>query len=164
MKKRALFAGSFDPFTNGHCYILENSLKLFDEMTILIANNNEKKPIWNLQTRQKIVNEVIQNNENWQNKVQVAVLEQGLTVDYCRNNDIKFMIRGVRWIQDMENEMNLVYANNTLAPDILTIIIFINSDKNLISSRMVKSIYLNQGDITNFVPSPVLKYLNKNET
>lgn len=163
MKKCALFAGSFDPFTNGHCYVLENSLKLFDEMTILIANNNEKKPILTLQERKKIADEVVQNNENWQKQVKVDVLKQGLTVDYCRKNNIKFMIRGVRWIQDMENELNLVYANNTLAPEILTIIIFINSDKNLISSRMVKSIYLNQGDITNFVPFPVLKYLNNNE-
>ncbi len=156
MKRRAVYAGSFDPFTVGHSHIVEKALLVFDELIIAVGINIHKSGFMNVQERVEAISELYREIP----AVRVTSYN-GLTTDFCREADAKFIVRGVRDIDDFMYERRNANVNATLAPDIETVLFFSAAEYGDISSSAVREILVHQGDISKFVPSTILKYIKK---
>jgi pantetheine-phosphate adenylyltransferase len=146
MKKRALFPGSFDPITNGHVDIINRALPLFDEVLIAIGKNADKKYMFDLEQRLDFMKEVFGGNE----KIKI-VTYTGLTVDFCKLNQIDFILRGLRNPADFEFEKAIAQTNRKLA-NIETIFLLTSADTSFISSSIVRDIIRNGGNANDFIP------------
>ncbi len=156
VKKRALYAGTFDPFTNGHLDIVERALKLFDEVILLVAVSPSKKPFLSQSHRLDLLKKIFIKEK----KIKIDTWD-GLVVEYARKNKIGFIIRGLRPTGDFEVEFQMASMNRKLNHDLDTVFLM-TSDKNFyVSSSLVKEIYFHGGNISEFVPEEVLKELNK---
>lgn len=156
MNKKALYAGSFDPFTNGHADIVERAIKIFDEVTIVIATSPTKNPMLSVEERVEVLKELYKDTPS----VKVDTFS-GLIVDYAKENGIRTLVRGLRPTGDFENEFQMASMNRQLYPGSETI--FLNADETTyyISSSLVKEIHGHGGDISEFVPELILKRLSK---
>jgi pantetheine-phosphate adenylyltransferase len=147
--KRAVFPGSFDPITIGHCDIIERGMNLFDEIIIAIGINADKKYMFSLEERVRFI------EENFNNEPRIKVMTyQGLTVDFCQKNDAAFILRGLRNPTDFEFEKAIAHTNRNLSP-IETVFLLTSSGKSHISSSIVRDVIRNNGDYTTFVPATV---------
>ena len=146
--KTALYAGSFDPFTNGHLDILTQASKIFDKVIIAVAVNSEKKALLPLETRIELIRKSITGLNN----VSVDSYD-GLTVEYAKKHDIKFLVRGVRNSSDFDYELQISTTNKLLDADIATVLLAPKPENAHISSTIVREIYKNGGDISKFVPN-----------
>lgn len=147
--KRAIFPGSFDPITLGHFDIIQRGVQLFDEVIVAIGVNADKKYMFSLEERKKFIEESFKNEP----KVKV-VTYQGLTVDFCQKNDVKFILRGLRNPADFEFEKAIAHTNRDLAP-IETVFLLTAAKTSYISSSIVRDVIRNNGDYTKLVPSSV---------
>lgn len=148
--KKAVFPGSFDPITLGHCEIIEKACEIFDEVIVSVGNNSDKNYRFSLNQRLKFISDEFINNS----KVYVEKY-QGLTVDFCKNKNIKHIVRGLRNPADFEFEKKIALFNNSL--ENVETIFFLTSPKNaFISSSMVREIMDNGGNFKKFVPNSVL--------
>ena len=147
--KKALFPGSFDPITLGHHDIIKRGVKLFDEVIVAIGINADKKYMFSLEERQKFIEEAFKN----ESKVKV-VTYQGLTVDFCKENDIDFILRGLRNPADFEFEKAIAHTNRKLSK-IETVFLLTASKTSYISSSIVRDVIRNNGDYTLLVPESV---------
>ena len=148
--KKAVFPGSFDPITLGHCEIIEKACEIFDEVIVSVGNNSDKNYRFSLNQRLKFISDEFINNS----KVYVEKY-QGLTVDFCKNKNIKHIVRGLRNPADFEFEKKIALFNNSL--ENVETIFFLTSPKNaFISSSMVREIMDNGGYFKKFVPNSVL--------
>jgi len=154
--KKAVYAGTFDPFTNGHRDVLEKALKVFDEVTLLIAVSPTKKPFFTLEKRTEVLNKIFSHEP----KVKIDHWE-GLIVDYAKKNKIGSIVRGLRPVGDFESEYQMATMNNNLFPDIETVFFLTGSEVNYISSSLVKEIFGHGGDISKFVPSKIMELFKK---
>ena len=154
MKRRGVFAGSFDPFTNGHLYILTKASKLFDEVIVLIMQNPDKKNILSLETRIELIKEIIKPVLNA--RVDSA---NGYTVDYANKVEAQYLIRGIRNIKDMDFELKLAMANKELAPNIETVFIMADKEHEKIASSKIIEMFINGKDISTCVDEIVIKAL-----
>ena len=145
--KTAVFAGSFDPITRGHEDIVLQALPLFDEIIIAIGVTIDKKYAFPLEKRIKW----IENTFAEYPKVKV-VSYQGLTVDFCKKMNAKFIIRGLRNTTDFEYESVIAEANKKLNPEVETVFFLANPNLRCISSSVVRDIIKNGGDLTAFIP------------
>ncbi|MDR1897451.1 MAG: pantetheine-phosphate adenylyltransferase [Prevotellaceae bacterium] len=143
----AVFPGSFDPFTIGHEALMHRSLKLFDEITIAVGHNSEKKYMFNIETRVKMIESVFEGNP----KIKIKPYK-GLTVDLCRSLDIYFLIRGLRTSSDFEFERSIGQINKQLEPQIETVFMLISPEHSAVSSSIVRDILINEGDASIFLP------------
>ena len=151
MKLKALFPGSFDPFTAGHLNILMRALGMFDEVTVAIGINQDKWGFFSNEQKTEIIEQAIRGLEN------VDVIEyDGLTVDICRQLGIRHIVRGVRNMLDFENERAIADANRRIAPEIETIIIPTAQEFAHISSSAVRDILRHHGDTSRFLPEGVI--------
>lgn len=151
MKSKALFPGSFDPFTAGHLNILKRSLTMFDEVIIAVGVNQDKKGFFDMDKRIEIIRQTIEGMEN------VSVIKyDGLTVDACRQSGVRHIVRGVRNMLDFETERSIADANRRLAPEIETIIIPTAQEFAHISSSAVRDILKHGGDTSLFLPDGVV--------
>ena len=148
--KRAVFPGSFDPITLGHCEIIEKACEIFDELVVSVGNNSDKKYKFSLDQRLKFISDKFKNNS----KVYVEKYE-GLTVDFCKTNNIKHIVRGLRNPADFEFEKKIALFNNSLE-NVETIFFLTSPNNAFISSSMVREIMDNGGDFKKFVPDSVL--------
>jgi pantetheine-phosphate adenylyltransferase len=145
---KAIFPGSFDPFTIGHEALVQRSLKLFDEITVAIGHNSEKRYMFDIDTRVDIVKSVFKNNPA------IKVISYfGLTVDLCRSLDTYFLIRGLRTASDFEFERAVGQINKQLEPQIETMFMLIAPEHSAISSSIVRDILKNNGDASLFLPA-----------
>ena len=148
--KKAVFPGSFDPITLGHCEIIEKACEIFDEVIVSVGNNSDKNYRFSLNQRLKFISDEFINNS----KVYVEKY-QGLTVDFCKNKNIKHILRGLRNPADFEFEKKIALFNNSL--ENVETIFFLTSPKNaFISSSIVREIMDNGGNFKKFVPNSVL--------
>ena len=154
--KIAIYPGSFDPITKGHLDILKTGAEIFDKVIIAVARNSEKKGFLPVDERVKLIKESVSDLKN----VEVDSFE-GLTIEYAKKKDAKVLIRGLRAVSDFEYELQLSQANSALCSDIKTVFLTTKPKYNFISSSTIKEIYLNDGDISNFVPEAVFEYLQK---
>ncbi|MEG1936324.1 MAG: pantetheine-phosphate adenylyltransferase [Rikenellaceae bacterium] len=152
--KRAVYAGSFDPFTIGHYSIVEKSLLLFDEVVIAIGVNINKKEFMSIEDRVASIKELFAS----ESRVKVTSYDS-LTTTFCRDNNIRFIVRGVRDIDDYIYEHRIASVNKTLDNSIETVLLFSKQEYDDISSSTVREIFAHKGDITKFIPATILKYL-----
>ncbi len=148
--KKAMFPGSFDPITIGHCEIIEKACEIFDELIVSVGNNSEKDYKFSLDQRLKFISDEFKNNS----KVYVEKYE-GLTVDFCKTKNIKHIVRGLRNPADFEFEKKIALFNNSLE-NVETIFFLTSPNNAFISSSMVREIMDNGGDFKKFVPNSVL--------
>ena len=148
--KRAMFPGSFDPITIGHCEIIEKACEIFDELIVSVGNNSEKDYKFSLDQRLKFISDEFKNNS----KVYVEKYE-GLTVDFCKTKNVKHIVRGLRNPADFEFEKKIALFNNSLE-NVETIFFLTSPNNAFISSSMVREIIDNGGDFKKFVPNSVL--------
>ena len=150
----AIYPGSFDPITKGHLDILKTGAEIFDRVIIAVARNSEKKGFLSVDERVKLKKESILDIEN----AEVDSFE-GLTIEYAKKREAKVLLRGLRAVSDFEYELQLSQANSALSGDIKTVFLTTKPKYNFISSSTIKEIYLNNGDISKFVPEAVYEYL-----
>lgn len=156
MIKKAVYAGTFDPFTNGHDDILKRSLSLFEEVTVLVAVSPSKKPLFSADERVEML------REHFKNEPQVKVDSwAGLLVDYAKQNNIGVLIRGLRPTGDFEFEFQMASMNNKLYPELETVFLVTEGQNYYISSSLVKEIYNHGRDVSEFVPTAILDRLVK---
>ncbi|MEK6151658.1 pantetheine-phosphate adenylyltransferase [Flavobacteriaceae bacterium 3-367] len=147
--RRAIFPGSFDPLTLGHYDIILRGITLFDELIIAIGVNAEKKYMFPLEKRKQFVSEAFKNEP----KIKVMTYE-GLTVDFCKKNEARFILRGLRNPGDFEFEKAIAHTNRKLS-EIETVFLLTSSGKSYISSSIVRDVIRNGGDYTGLVPETV---------
>ena len=150
MKRKALFPGSFDPFTAGHLNILKRALTMFDEVVVAVGINIDKRGFFPLEKKMYIIRQATAGLEG------VSIINyDNLTIDTCRELGIRHIVRGVRNMIDFETERSIADANRKLAPDIETIIIPTAQEFAHISSTAVRDLLKHGGDISLFVPENV---------
>lgn len=152
----AIYPGSFDPITNGHIDILKSGAEIFDKVIIAVSYNAQKQGFLPIETRVKLIEECTKDFHN----VEVDSFE-GLTVDYARKRGASVLLRGLRTSFDFEYELQLSQTNLALYKDIKTVFLITKPEYNFISSSCVREILMNKGDITNFVPESVCRYLTE---
>ncbi len=147
--KRAIFPGSFDPFTLGHYDIIKRGVTLFDEIIVAIGVNSSKTYMFSLEERQQFIREAFKDEP----KVKVTTYK-GLTVDFCRANNVEFILRGLRNPADFEFEKAIAHTNRDLAA-IETIFLLTSAETSYIASSIVRDVIRNHGDYTKLVPNSV---------
>jgi pantetheine-phosphate adenylyltransferase len=154
MIRRAIYPGSFDPVTNGHLDVIERARKLFDEVIVAVAHNDQKNPLFNLQERLDLLQATIGRLKN----VEIAPLD-GLLVDFAMARKATAVIRGLRAISDFEFEFQMALMNRKLNAKVETIFLMPKEEYTYLSSRIVKEIARLGGDVSGFVPPAVAKIL-----
>ncbi|MCY4486559.1 MAG: pantetheine-phosphate adenylyltransferase [Deltaproteobacteria bacterium] len=153
----AVYPGSFDPITNGHVDLVQRTLRIFDQVIIAIAYNQEKGgSLFSVEERMATVRKVFESEE----RVRVDSF-QGLLVDYAEAVSAKVVIRGLRAVSDFEYEFQMATMNRRLKPDIETLFMMTSESSFYISSRLVKEVAGLGGDVTAFVPEVVLEQLRE---
>ena len=147
--KKAVFPGSFDPITIGHLDIVERAIKVFDEIIIAVGDNTDKKYMFPKEKRVEFVKQTFYNYDN----VKIESYD-GLTVDFCRKNNIEFMIRGLRNPADFEFEKRIALTNREMT-DIETIFLLTSPENSFISSSIVRDLIRNNGDYKLFIPKGI---------
>jgi pantetheine-phosphate adenylyltransferase len=146
---RAVFPGSFDPITLGHEDIIKRAIPIFDEIIVAIGINNEKKHLFNNNVKIKFIEKTFKN----ENKIKVKTYK-GLTINFCRENNIKTILRGIRNPSDFEFEKSIAHTNYKLS-GIETVFLITNPEFSYISSSIVREIINNNGDYKKLVPNSV---------
>lgn len=156
MKRICLFPGTFDPVTIGHLDIIDRSLSLFDKVVIGIGKNSNKKPMFSEELRQQWIEGIYKGN----NKIEVVVYE-GLTVECCKSVNAKFILRGIRYVNDFEYEKAIADMNRSLASNIETVFLTCLPQYTSVASTLVRDVIRNGGNATQFLPELVIEYLEK---
>ncbi len=149
--RKALFPGSFDPFTAGHLNILKRALTMFDEVVVAVGINSDKRGFYDNEKKLEIIRKATAGLEGV-----TAVSYDCLTVDLCRQLGIRHIVRGVRNMIDFETERSLADANRRIAPEIDTVIIPTAQEYAHISSSAVRDIIKHGGDYSAFIPEGVV--------
>lgn len=156
---RAIYPGSFDPITFGHLDIISRSAKIADELIVGVLKNNSKSPLFSLEERVKMIEEVSREFNN----VKVVPFE-GLLVDFAKNMEADVVVRGLRAITDFEYEIQMAQTNHKLAEQVETMFLTTSLEYSYLSSTIVKEVATFGGDISQFVPELVRqKVLEKME-
>jgi len=145
--RRAIYPGSFDPVTNGHLDVIERARRLFDEVIVAVAHNDQKQPFFSLEERLELLQKVIGDRDH----VKLAPLD-GLLVDFAIAQKSTAVIRGLRAISDFEFEFQMALMNRKLEASVETIFLMPKEEYTYLSSRIVKEIARLGGDISQFVP------------
>ena len=154
MIRRAIYPGSFDPVTFGHLDVIDRARKLFDEVIVAVAHNDQKHPLFSLDERLSFLRNALGKISN----VEVAPLD-GLLVNFAIARKAAAVIRGLRAISDFEFEFQMALMNRKLEATVETIFLMPKEEYTYLSSRIVKEIARLGGDVTDFVPKPVAKAL-----
>ena len=148
---RGIYPGSFDPVTLGHIDIIKRGSHITDELIVGVLRNNAKMPLFSVEERVKMLEEVTKDLPN----VKIIPFD-GLLVDFVRDMDASVVIRGLRAITDFEYELQMAQTNYKLAPDVEYIFLPTNLQYSYLSSSMVKEVAAFGGDISNFVPDMLI--------
>ena len=149
---RAIYPGSFDPVTLGHLDIIKRASKIVDELIVSVLNNNSKSPLFSVEKRVKMLEEVVKDIPN----VKVMSFE-GLLVDFAKSVDAQIIVRGLRAVTDFEYELQMSQTNMVLDDDIDTIFFTTSLEYAYLSSSTVKEAAYFGADISRFVPEPVIQ-------
>ena len=154
--KKAVFAGTFDPLTIGHERLIEKASKLFDKLYIVIGVNDKKTPIFSLKTRLKMLKEATKKYDNIE-----VFYHEGMLVDFMKNHDIIYTVRGVRNDSDYAYENNMHFVNKNLYPEIVTIFIPCDKEFATISSTAVRNAVKNNESLNGYLSKEVIEIIEK---
>jgi pantetheine-phosphate adenylyltransferase len=147
--RTAIYAGSFDPVTNGHTDLIRRSLVYADRIVVGVLNNLAKTPLFTVEERQALIREAVPDA-----RVEVRMF-RGLLVDFARQCDATLVIRGLRVVADFDYEMQMALMNRHLAPDLETVFMVPSLETTYISSSLVKQVAQFGGDVSGLVPPNV---------
>ena len=153
---RAIYPGSFDPVTYGHMDIIIRSCKIVDELIVGVLCNKAKMPLFSVEERVKMLEEVTKDLKN----VRIVPFN-GLLVDFAAKMDADLIIRGLRAITDFEYELQMSQTNHKLEPNVETMFLTTSIEYSYLSSTTVKEIAAFGGDLSQFVPETVAVELRK---
>ena len=146
MMRKAVFPGSFDPFTKGHLDVLQSSLRVFDKVVAAVGYNINKSGLFTIEERIEIIKESVKNLNN----VEVESYT-GLTINFCNSCGADFIVRGIRSTTDFDFEQVIAQANYKLSPNIQTVFIPSSAECSFITSTVVRDLLLNGGDARIFL-------------
>ncbi len=155
-KKRAIYAGTFDPLTLGHLDIIERGSEIFDRVLIAVVSEPVKNNTFSIEERLDMVGAVAHGMDN----VEVCSFD-GLLVEFARRKRYHVLLRGLRAYSDFENEFQMALTNRKLAPEIETLFMMPKESHSYVSSSAVKEVAIHGGDIGGFVPPYVEEALRK---
>ena len=150
--RRAIYPGSFDPVTNGHLDVIERARKLFDEVVVAVAHNDQKQPYFALNERLAFLSQVTASLDG----VKVLPLD-GLLVEFAVQQNAHAIVRGLRAVSDFEFEFQMALMNRKLEATVETIFLMPKEEYTYLSSRIVKEIARLGGDVAQFVPACVVE-------
>lgn len=153
--KKAVYAGSFDPVTNGHLWIIEQAAHMFDSLIVAVGKNSDKKYTFTLEERLELLNAVTAKMPN----IKITHFENEFLVNYAKEIGAKFMVRGIRNTTDYEYEKAMRYINADLCQEINTVFLIPPREYTEVSSSLVKDLTSTDGweDIAKkYVPEPVM--------
>src|SRR6266496_6070164 len=156
MSAICLFPGTFDPVTLGHVDIISRAVPLFDKIIVGIGKNFTKEPMFSAEQRLEWIREIFKTEP-----VVDGAIYEGLTVDFCKKINAKFILRGIRYVSDFEYEKTIADANRTLDNSIETIFLTGEPKYTLVASTIVRDILRNGGDASHFLPEIVFKSIKK---
>ena len=157
MGKKALFTGSFDPLTNGHLDIIERASTMFDKLVVGVIMNPQKKSLFTLEEREKMIKEVTSHLPN----VEVSHFS-GLLADYVNENGFDVIVRGLRGTTDFEYELTMAHMNARLFNDnVDTVFLMTDPEYAFLSSSMAKEVHSLGGSIEGLIPDIILKYMDE---
>jgi len=152
--KRAVFAGTFDPVTNGHLDLMRRALRMFDHLTVAVAERAEKGVLFTQDERVQMIREAAASLD----RLSVEAF-RGLLVEYARQRGISVIVRGLRFISDFEYEFQMALMNRKLNDDVETVFLMPSETYTYLNSTLVKDIARNGGAVDGLVPPPVARLL-----
>lgn len=152
----ALYPGTFDPFTYGHLDVLERALRLFDEVEVTVAVNASKQTLFSAEERCELARRCTAHLDG-----AVVFSFEGLLVDRAKERGAVALVRGLRQVSDFDYEFRMAFANRKLAPGIETIFLTPSEEHTFVSSTVVRDVHRWDGDVSKFVPPPVVEALRK---
>lgn len=147
MNRIAIFPGSFDPFHIGHESIVRRALPLFDKIIIMIGFNANKKSFFEVEYRLRWIREIFNGIDNIEIKV-----HEGLTVDFCKQVNASYILRGIRTSADFEFERAIAQMNKKMHPEIETIFLLTLPEHTPINATIIRDIVFHGGDARQFLP------------
>ncbi len=161
MEKRiAVYAGSFDPITNGHLSLIRRALEIFDKLIVAIAVNGDKRPLFTVEERLEMIRKGIREKIKDYERVEVDAFE-GLLVDYTASKSAKVILRGLRAVSDFDYELQLALMNRRLNRDIQSVFLMTDFRWLFLSSTIVKEAAQYRGNIKGLVPEIVVEKLKE---
>ncbi len=154
--KKAICPGSFDPITNGHIDIIKRAAALFDEVTVLVVTNPDKKCVFSPEERCSLIRKALEGTDG----VKVDSFS-GLLADYVSQNGISAIVKGIRSSSDFEYEFQMALANRSLAPTAETVFITADPQNMYVSSSLIRQIAGFGGDVSDFVPKNIVEEIEK---
>ena len=151
MDRITVFPGSFDPITRGHESIIRRALPLFDKVIVAIGENGEKKSFFPLEKRLEWLHEIFGHEST----IAIATYT-GMTIDFCRRENARFILRGLRTSADFEFERSIGQMNKLMHPEIETVFLLCAPEFASVSSSIVRDIIRNGGDVQQFVPEGIV--------
>ena len=154
MPRVAIYAGSFDPLTNGHVAIIQRGLNLFTRIIVSVANNPEKTPLFTVEERKGFIRDAVGEDP----RVEVDSFD-GLLVEYARRRGVHTVLRGLRAVSDFDYEFQLANMNRKLLPEFESVFVMTGEDYFYVSSRLVREVATFGGDVSGLVPPHVARAL-----
>jgi len=148
--RKVIYPGTFDPITNGHIELIERSLKVFDEVIVLVAHSLKKKPVFEASVRKALIEESFKQDK----RVSVEIYD-GLLADYAKDKNISAVLRGLRVVSDFEYEFQMATMNRKMNPDLQTFFLMASDHFFFVNSTLVKEVFSHGGNIKDFVPPHV---------
>ena len=154
--KVCVFAGTFDPITNGHKFVIDSCLKMFDKVVVAIGVNVDKSPMFSLEQRKQMIIDTF----NGDKRVQVKEFS-GMLTDFMKQNDILINVRGIRDLDDYKYETTMERYNRDMMPEMTTVYIPTPKDLVQVSSKAMRDIIKLKGDCSNYLPKAVAEAIKK---
>lgn len=142
----ALYPGSFDPVTRGHLDLIERAMPLFDHLTVAVGINSQKNPTFTTEERVDMLREILPLGDRLS-----VVTFSGLVVDFCREQKIGAILRGVRTVSDFESEYQMALTNRHLEPSVESVFVMPSAQYSYVSSSLIREVVRNGGDVSSFL-------------
>ena len=155
MNQKAIYPGTFDPITNGHIDIIKRAARIFPELVVAVASSAAKRPYFPLETRIALIQDAVEGIPG----VSVLGFDE-LLINFVRAQQATIIIRGLRAVSDFEYEFQLAGMNRKLSSEVETVFLTPSEKSMFISSSLVREIASLHGDVSKFVPAPVVKALS----
>ena len=154
--KTAIYPGSFDPITLGHMDVIDRAIKIFDKVVLTVATHRDKGPLFDLEERIDLIRESTNKFE----KVEVTSSE-GLIVDFAEEKGAVALIRGLRFVSDIEFEFQLAWMNRNLNAEIITVFLMTDARYTHLNSSIIREVTTLGGNVDNFVTPYVSQKLKE---